>query len=158
MAIPVIKASYTLRFSYLTLIKTCPRSPMANDRLGDQEILSSIECSHAKSLNLDEFVNFFARNCRKRRITSNITLYFVLGKWYNCFFAFIMPCHSNLNRIDFVCLIKLVIFLIQRKLLLNAVIISPYVIKSFLNTSYFTQHHHANKITRFTLATLLEKF
>ncbi len=67
VAIPVSTAACERSFSCLKLTKTHLRCSMTEDRLSDLGMLI-IECRRAKSLNLNEFVDFFARNHKNRRI------------------------------------------------------------------------------------------
>lgn len=67
VAIPVSTAACKRSFSCLKLIKTHLRCSMAEYRLNDLGILS-IECRRAKSVNLEEIVDIFARNHKNSRI------------------------------------------------------------------------------------------
>lgn len=67
LAIPVSTAACERSFSCLKLVKTHLRTTMEEDRLSDLGVLS-IEHRRAASLNLDEFVDRFARNHHNRRI------------------------------------------------------------------------------------------
>ncbi len=67
LAIPVSTAACERSFSTLKLVKSYLRSTMNDDRLSDLGVLS-VESRRAKSLNLDEFVNFFALSHSNRRI------------------------------------------------------------------------------------------
>uniref|UniRef100_A0A3B5BCP2 DUF4371 domain-containing protein n=1 Tax=Stegastes partitus TaxID=144197 RepID=A0A3B5BCP2_9TELE len=67
VSILVSTASCEQSFSTLTLVKTYLRSTMADDRLSNLGVLST-ESRRAKSLNLDAFVDLFARNHKNRRI------------------------------------------------------------------------------------------
>lgn len=67
VAIPVSTASCERSFSTLKLVKTYLRSTMNDKRLSSLGVLS-IESRRAKALNLDSFVDQFARNHQNRRI------------------------------------------------------------------------------------------
>lgn len=67
VAIPVSTAACERSFSTLKLVKTYLRSTMNDDRLSNLGVLS-IESRRAKALNLDLFVDQFARNHQNRRI------------------------------------------------------------------------------------------
>ncbi|XP_035986697.1 zinc finger MYM-type protein 1-like isoform X1 [Fundulus heteroclitus] len=67
VAIPVSTASCERSFSTLRRVKTYLRSTMNDDRLSNLGVLS-IEWRRAKALNLDSFVDRFARNHQNRRI------------------------------------------------------------------------------------------
>ncbi|KAB5565298.1 hypothetical protein PHYPO_G00239520 [Pangasianodon hypophthalmus] len=65
--IPVSTAACEHTFSTLKLVKSYLRSTMNDDGLSHLGVLS-VESRRAKSLNLDEFVNFFALNHNNHRI------------------------------------------------------------------------------------------
>lgn len=67
LAIPVGTAACECSFSCLKFVKTHLRTTMGEDRLSDLGVLS-IEHRRVASLNLDEFVDRFARNHHSRRI------------------------------------------------------------------------------------------
>ncbi|XP_022529426.2 zinc finger MYM-type protein 1 isoform X1 [Astyanax mexicanus] len=67
VSIPVTTASCERSFSTLKLVKTYLRSTMTDERLSNLGVLS-IESRRAKTLNLEEFVDLFARNHKNRRI------------------------------------------------------------------------------------------
>uniref|UniRef100_A0A672I3S2 TTF-type domain-containing protein n=1 Tax=Salarias fasciatus TaxID=181472 RepID=A0A672I3S2_SALFA len=67
VAIPVSPASCEQSFSVLKLVKTHLRSTVNDERLSSLAVLS-IESRRAKALNLDSFVDRFARNHQNRRI------------------------------------------------------------------------------------------
>uniref|UniRef100_A0A673HRZ6 TTF-type domain-containing protein n=1 Tax=Sinocyclocheilus rhinocerous TaxID=307959 RepID=A0A673HRZ6_9TELE len=67
VAIPISTASCERSFSTLKLVKTHLRSTMADERVSNLGVLS-IESKRANELNLDEFVDLFARNHKNRRI------------------------------------------------------------------------------------------
>ncbi|XP_019905690.2 zinc finger MYM-type protein 1 isoform X1 [Esox lucius] len=67
VAIPVSTAACERSFSTLKLVKTYLRSTMDDDMLNNLGVLS-VESRRAKSIDLDDFVDRFARNHNNRRI------------------------------------------------------------------------------------------
>lgn len=67
LALPVSTASCERSFSMLKLIKTALRSTMTDERLSNLGVLS-VESRRAKAINLDDFVNVFAKKHSNRRI------------------------------------------------------------------------------------------
>ena len=63
----VSSASCERSFSVLKLIKTALRSTMTDERLSNLGVLS-VESRRAKAINLDEFVDVFAKKHSNRRI------------------------------------------------------------------------------------------
>ncbi|KAF7661240.1 hypothetical protein LDENG_00266520 [Lucifuga dentata] len=66
-ALPVSTASCERSFSTLKLVKTHLQSTMADERLSNLGVLS-IESRRAKALNMNDFVDIFARNHNNHRI------------------------------------------------------------------------------------------
>uniref|UniRef100_A0A672MG13 HAT C-terminal dimerisation domain-containing protein n=1 Tax=Sinocyclocheilus grahami TaxID=75366 RepID=A0A672MG13_SINGR len=67
VAIPISTSSCERSFSTLKLVKTHLRSTMADERVSNLGVLS-IESKRANELNLDEFVDLFARDHKNWRI------------------------------------------------------------------------------------------
>lgn len=67
VALPVSTASCERSFSVLKLIKTALRSTMTDERLSNLGVLS-VESRRARAINLDDFVDMFAKNHNNRRI------------------------------------------------------------------------------------------
>lgn len=67
LALPVSTASCERSFSVLKLIKTHLRTRMSDERLGNLGVLS-VESRRAKAINLDTFVDLFARRHNNRWI------------------------------------------------------------------------------------------
>ena len=67
LALPVSTSSCERSFSVLKLIKTALRSTMTDERLSNLGVLS-VESKRAKAINLDEFVDAFAKKHSNRRI------------------------------------------------------------------------------------------
>lgn len=67
LALPVSTASCERSFSKLKLIKTALRSTMTDERLSNLGVLS-VESRRARAINLDDFVDVFAKKHSNRRI------------------------------------------------------------------------------------------
>ena len=67
LALPVSTSSCERSFSVLKLIKTALRSTMTDERLSNLGVLS-VESKRAKAINLDEFVDAFAKKHSNQRI------------------------------------------------------------------------------------------
>uniref|UniRef100_A0A671TYV4 TTF-type domain-containing protein n=1 Tax=Sparus aurata TaxID=8175 RepID=A0A671TYV4_SPAAU len=67
VAIPVSSASCERSFSTLKRVKTCLRSTISDERLSNLGVLS-IESKRAKALNMEDFVDRFAKQHKNRRI------------------------------------------------------------------------------------------
>ncbi|KAK0136706.1 hypothetical protein N1851_027113 [Merluccius polli] len=67
LALPVSTASCERSFSMLKLIKTAMRSTMTDERLSNLGVLS-VESRRARAINLDDFVDVFAKKHSNRRI------------------------------------------------------------------------------------------
>lgn len=67
LALPVSTASCERSFSVLKLIKTALRSTMTDELLSNLGVLS-VESRRAKAINLDDFVDVFAKKHSNRRI------------------------------------------------------------------------------------------
>lgn len=67
VAIPVSSASCERSLSTLKRVKTCLRSTISDERLSNLGVLS-IESKRAKALNMEDFVDRFAKQHKNRRI------------------------------------------------------------------------------------------
>ncbi|KAK0138888.1 hypothetical protein N1851_024561 [Merluccius polli] len=67
VAIPVSSASCERSFSTLKRVKTCLRSTITDERLSNLGVLS-IESKRAKALNMEHFVDRFAKQHKNHRI------------------------------------------------------------------------------------------